>query len=97
MSAIPTRQWPQRGLPFRHQYDDIRQRSAPAGIACPHCQGTREIFYSSAQLRRPLYKRIAFAYLRCHCCTHRFRRLRLAPLVFWTIAAIAVMFAGVIT
>ncbi len=92
MSAIPTGQ----AGPFHHHYDEIRRRIGPAGAVCPHCQGSREIYYSSAQLRRPVYKRAVFAYLRCHNCTHRFRYLRLAPLIFWMAAAMAGLLAGMI-
>ena len=96
MSAIPSDQWSGRSIQFRHQYDEIRQRLAPSGIRCPHCQGTQEIYFSSAQSRRPLHKRAVFVYLRCHACTHRFRRWRLTPLLFWSSAALVALLAGAI-
>ena len=97
MSVIPGGHSGTRILSFRHQYDEIRQRRAPAGVTCPHCQGAEEIYFSSAQLRRPLYKRALFAYLRCHDCTHRFRQIRVAPLVFWASIVVTGLFVGVIT
>ena len=97
MSVIPGGHSGTRILPFRHQYDELRQRCAPAGVKCPHCQGTGDIFFSSAQLRRPLYKRALFAYLRCHDCTHRFRQIRVAPLLFWASFILLGLVVGVIT
>lgn len=78
------------------RYNNIRSHRAPVGVRCPHCSTTEELYYSSAQLRRPLYKRMVFAYLRCHTCTHRFRHLKVGSLVFMGIAVILFAFAGVI-
>jgi C4-type Zn-finger protein len=65
-------------------------------VSCPHCGTTEDLYYSSAQLRRPLHKRMLFAYVRCHCCTHRFRHLRVGSLVFVGLTVAVFAFAGMI-
>jgi hypothetical protein len=91
MSTVPQK------ADLRHPYDQIRQQSAPIGIRCPHCGEGKNIFFSSAQLRRPVYKRLLYCYLRCHSCTHRFHCMRLVPLLFWGAAAAALLLAAAIS
>ena len=78
------------------RYESIRSQRAPVGIKCPHCGDTNELYFSSAQLRRPLYKRMVFAYVRCHSCTHRFRQVKVGSLVFMGMALVLCLFAGVV-
>ena len=80
----------------RTRYDHIRSQRAPAGVKCPHCHTGDQVYFSSTQLRRPLHKRVMFAYLRCHSCTHRFRHLKMGSLVFMGVAFTIFAFAGVI-
>ena len=80
----------------KSQYESIREQRAPVGVDCPYCHNDEHVFYSSAQLRRPLYKRVFFAYLRCHSCAHRFRHLNISSLAFMGVAATIFVFAGLL-
>ncbi len=80
----------------KDRYENIRCQKGPVGVACPQCHNTNDIYYSSAQLRRPLHKRMFYSYLRCHACTHRFRTVRVGTLVFVAVATVIFLFAGVL-
>ena len=78
----------------KSRYNTIRSQKAPPGVGCPHCHASDQVYFSSAQLRRPWYKRMFFAWLRCHSCTHRFRHLKTGSLVFLAAAFVILAFAG---
>lgn len=79
------------------RYQNIRSQRAPVGVKCPHCQTEDQVFYSSAQLRRPLHKRMLYAYLRCYACTQRFRHLKVHSLIFMGIAIAIFAVAGMMS
>ena len=80
----------------KSRYDAIRDQRAPLGVDCPYCHTNENVYFSSAQLRRPIYKRAFFAYLRCHACTHRFRHLKIGSLAFLGVAVAIFVVAGVL-
>lgn len=79
---------------LHHAYELIRERPAPLGTTCPHCQCHGNILYSGSHLHQPLLKRFFLATLRCHDCSHRFTRIRMVPLAFWAGIALLLCLIG---
>ena len=73
-----------------------RRPAGPPSIACPHCHQRHRVFFSSLHWRKPIHKRIAFMYLRCHACTHHFRSKRIGAAVFAAVAIASFLCAGLL-